>query len=123
MDVETEIADIKRRLTALENDVKADRQLSVRIFDYVREMRDDIALLRSHAVMTNQRMERLEQRGEGLEQRMGRLERRIERLEQRMERVEIDLAALRSEFTTFRKELPGIVADAMREVLRDMRAR
>lgn len=95
MDVEIEIVEIKRRLTLLENEVKADRELPVRLFTYLREMRDDIGLLRSHAVVTEKRIETLEN----------------------------NVAELRSEFNSFRKEFPNMVADAMREVLKESRSR
>jgi hypothetical protein len=93
MDVETEITELKRRVGVLETEVEADHHLSVRLFQYVRETRDDVAMVRSHAVVTDRRIEH----------------------------VEGDLAKLRSEFDTFRKEFPGLVADAMREVLREFR--
>ena len=100
MDVEAEILDLKHRMTVLENEVKANHDFSVKLFIYIRDMRDDIALLRSHAVV---------------------MDKRVEHLEQRMERVESDIAALRSEFNAFRQELPSLIADTMREVLREMR--
>ena len=109
MDVEAEITELKRRMTVLENEVKADHEFSVKLFIYVREIRDDVALLRSHAVIADKR---------------------IERLEERMERLEIELAALRadfnasrSEFAVFREQLPKMIADTMREVLREHRDR
>lgn len=116
MDVETEIAELTRRLTAVEKEVKAEQQFSVRLFNYVREMRDDLAMLRSHAVVTDGRTGRLEER-------MDRLEIRLDKLEQRLSKVEDDLSALRSEFNDFRKELPGIIAETVREVFREFRAR
>ena len=123
MDVETEIVELKRRVTLLESEVKADRELPVRLFQYVREIRDDVALLRSHAMVIDGRLGRLEERMDGVEQRLERVEQRLDRVEQRLDRVESELASLRSEFATFRKELPGIIAETMREVLRDMRSR
>jgi chromosome segregation ATPase len=102
MDVEAEILDLKRRMTLLENEVKADHDFSVKLFIQIRHMREDIALLRSHAVV---------------------MDKRVEHLEERMGRVESDLAALRSEFNAFRQELPGLIADTMREVLGEMRNR
>jgi chromosome segregation ATPase len=116
MDVEAEIVDIKRRLTALETETKSEQQFSVRLFNLVREVRDDVGLLRSHAMITDNRLVRLEER-------MDRVEQRLERVEERLSRVEADLGALRSEFNSFRQELPGLIADTMREVLKDMRAR
>jgi chromosome segregation ATPase len=109
MDVETEIVELKRRVTVLENEVKGDRELPVRLFQYVRELRDDIAVLRSHAMVVDGRLERLDVR--------------MDRLEARMDRVERELASLRSEFSAFRKELPAMIAETMREVLREHRSR
>jgi chromosome segregation ATPase len=109
MDVEAEIVELKRRMTTLENEVTANHDFSVKLFIHIRDMREDIALVRSHAVVTDKRLERLEER-------MGRVE-------QRLERVESDLHGLRSEFNTFRKELPGMIAETMREVLREHRSR
>lgn len=114
MDVETEIVELKRRLTALEKEVKAEQQFSVRLFNYVREMRDDLAMLRSHAVVMDGRISRLEEL-------MDRVEQRLDAVERRLEKVERDLAGFRSEFNDFRKELPGIIVETMREVLREYR--
>ena len=123
MDVQAEILDLKRRVTALENEVQSNHDFSVKIFTYVREVRDDIALLREHAVATGKRVEHMDLRLDQLERRMDKLDQRVGRMEQRLERVENDVAALRSEFNVFRKELPGMIADTMREVLRDYRSR
>jgi chromosome segregation ATPase len=116
MDVEAEITELKRRMTILEGEVKADRELPVRLFSYVRDMRDDIALLRSHAMVVEGRIGRLEERAD-------RIENRLDRVEQRLDRVESDLKALRADIKTFRQELPGIIAETMREVLREYRSR
>ena len=109
MDLEAEITELKRRISTLENEAKSEQQFSVRLFRLSREMRDDIALLRTHAMVTGDRV--------------GRLEERMDRLEQRLERLETDLSALRTEFDSFRRDLPGMIAETMREVLREYRGR
>jgi chromosome segregation ATPase len=123
MDVEAEIISLKRRMTTLETEVHTNQEFSVRLFSYVRETRDDIAVLRSdvallrtHAVVTDKRIERIEQR-------MDRVEADLTALKSEVQELRSDLNGLRSEFNTFRKELPGIIADTMREVLRDYRGR
>ena len=95
MDVETEIAELKRRVAELEGEAKGERQLSRRQFEQIREIRDDLAVLRSHAVTVEMRLDRIEAR-------IGRLE---------------------SEFTAFRRELPALIAETMREVLREERGK
>lgn len=123
MDVEAEIVELKRRMTAVESEVKSEQQFSVRLFQAVRELRDDVALLRTHSMMVGDRVGRLDERMDAVEQRLGGVEQRLDNVEKRLERVETDLAALRSEFNTFRKELPGMIAETMREVLREYRGR
>jgi acyl carrier protein phosphodiesterase len=89
MDVETEIAELKRRVAELESEAKGERQLSRRQFEQIREIRDDMAVLRSHAVTLDKRLDRMDDR-------LGRLE---------------------SAFAAF----PGLIAETMREVLREDR--
>jgi chromosome segregation ATPase len=116
MDVEAEIMELKRRMTVLENEVKADHEFSVKFFIYVREMRDDVALLRSHAVIADKRIERLEER-------MERLETSLAALRSDVNELRSEFNASRAEFAAFRKELPGMIAETMREVLREYRGR
>jgi chromosome segregation ATPase len=133
MDVEAEITELKRRVTALEtdvqgeqkvsrrlatleNEVKADRELSVRLFHYVREIRDDVTLVRSHAVVTDKRIERLEQRMEGVENSLAAVRADVKDMRS-------DFNNSRAEFEAFRKQLPSLIAETMREVLRDYRGR
>ena len=116
MDVEAEITELKRRMTVLENEVKADHEFSVKLFIYVREIRDDVALLRSHAVIADKRIERLEER-------MERLETTLAAVRSEVNELRADFNASRSEFAAFRKQLPEMIADTMREVLREHRSR
>jgi chromosome segregation ATPase len=123
MDVEAEITELKRRMTVLENEVRADHEFSVKVFVYVREMRDDVALLRSHAVVADKRIERLEERVERIEASLGALRMDLNELRSEFNELRSEFAASRSEFNTFRKEMPGMIADTMREVLREFRSR
>jgi chromosome segregation ATPase len=116
MDVEAEIVDLKRRVTILENDVRANHDVSVKLFSHIRDMRDDVALIRTHSVVTDKRLERLEER-------MDRVEADLTALKSEVKELRSDLTGLRSEFNAFRKELPGMIAETMREVLRDYRGR
>ena len=57
--------------------------------------------------------------------RLDRIEVRLDRIEtvqddhtKRLDRVESEIRGLRSDFAGYRTELPGIVADALREVLK-----
>lgn len=84
---------LERRVAALESDVRGEAVLTRRLFEHVREMRDDIAILRKHAATT----------GDELEQ------------------IKIRLGRLEHDFDTFRRDFPHQIADIMREVLKEQR--
>jgi chromosome segregation ATPase len=123
MDVEAEIVDLKRRMTTLENEVRTNHEFSVKLFSYVREIRDDIAILRSHAVVADKRIERLEERMDRVEGHLSALRADFKELRSDFSGLRSEVSGLRSEFETFRKELPAMIADTMREVLREFRSR
>ena len=72
-------------------------------------MRDDVAMLRSHAVGLGQRFDALEAKFGSLEAKVGSLEAKVGSLE----------AKSPAEIGGLRRDLPGIVAETMREVLRE----
>jgi septal ring factor EnvC (AmiA/AmiB activator) len=80
---------LEARVSAAEQDVDGERLLSRYILSQARQNGDDLAAVKT---------------------RLDRVEQKIDLLEQRLGRVETDVVALR-------KELPAIVADAMRMVL------
>lgn len=51
--------------------------------------------------------------------RVGRIEEKVDRLETEMRGLRSDLNGLRSEFNSSQGKLPGMIADVMREVLRE----
>lgn len=44
---------------------------------------------------------------------------RVERIEEKVERLETEIRGLRSDFNSSQLKLPAIIADVMREVLRE----
>ncbi len=47
------------------------------------------------------------------------LKTRMERVEEKVDRIETDLRGLRNDFNSSQAKLPGIIAEVMREVLRE----
>jgi len=86
---------IDARVSAVEQEVEGEKILARYILSQARQNGDDLAALKL---------------------RVDRIEQKIDGLESRLVRVETDLGALR-------RELPAIVAEAMREVLREPRSR
>ncbi len=46
---------------------------------------------------------------------------RVERIEEKVEKLETELRGLRSDFNSSQNNLPGMIAEVMREVLRENR--
>ena len=80
-------------MTALEQEVEGEKLVSRHILEQTRHNGDDIAAMRTQ----------------------------LTRVEQRQDRAELELRALRSEFGASRRDLPTIVAETMRDVLRERR--
>jgi hypothetical protein len=88
MDVAAQIADLTRCVAALEAEAQGQQRYNARSLGMLTELRDDVAILRSHAVGLGQRFDALEAK------------------------VAVEISGLR-------RDLPGIIAQTMREVLRE----
>lgn len=80
------------------------------------ELREDVAILRSHAVGLGQRFDVLEAKFATLEAKFPTLEAKFSGLEGRFSSLEAKVSA---EIGGLRRDLPGIIAESMREVLRE----
>jgi hypothetical protein len=72
------------------------------------ELKEDVALLRRHAISTGQKVEDVDAR--------------LGKVEAGLEGVRTDIAGLRHDLADvigLRRDLPGIIAETMREVLRE----
>jgi chromosome segregation ATPase len=93
--------DLKRvedRVEFVVQEVDGERLLSRYILKQARQNGDDLAAVKT---------------------RVDRIEEKVDRLEQKVDRLETDLRGLRSDFNSSQEKLPGIVAEVMREVLRE----
>jgi chromosome segregation ATPase len=93
-----DIEALERRVAALEQEVEGEKVVARYILDQTRRNGDDLAAIRS---------------------RLDRIEARLDRHDARFDRLEAELQNLRMEFRSLRTELPKIVADTMREVMRE----
>ena len=84
------------RVRVVERDVNGEKQVTRYVLDQVRLNGDDLAAIKS---------------------RMDRLEVKLQAHDLRFDSVDGELGLLKKGLRDLRKELPGIVADAMREVL------
>jgi BMFP domain-containing protein YqiC len=109
MNVEAQIASLTSRVSALEAEVQGQQRYNARILGMITELRDDVAILRSRAVGLGQRFDALEGKFSSLEVKVTALESRFSSLE----------AKVTAEIGGLRRDLPGIIAETMREVLRE----
>ncbi len=109
MDVEAQVASLTSRVSALEAEVQGQQRYNSRILGMIGELRDDVAIVRTHAVKLGQRFDVLEGKFSTMEGRFSTMEGRFSALE----------AKVTAEIGGLRRDLPGIIAETMREVLRE----
>lgn len=93
------------RVAALEQEVEGEKLVTRHVLEQTRRNGDDLAAMRGQ-------LSRMEARLDRIEGRIGKVEGRIGGVESRLDRVDVELRGLRS-------DLPTIVAETMREVLRE----
>lgn len=120
-ELEMRVIELERKVSELSTEAQGQQKLNVRLVQMMEQLRDDVATVRRHSVAMGHKIEELDGRVTSLEVRLGKLEVRMEKLEARMERLEARMEKLEKEFSEFRRELPGIIAETMREVLREYR--
>ena len=104
MDVEGEIRDLKRRVGELEGGFGF-------LTQQVRTVHLDLLGFQSQ---TNARFDKVDGRLDKVDGRLDKVEGRLDRVEGRLGRVEAEVRQLR-------EELPTVVGDVMREVLREQK--
>jgi chromosome segregation ATPase len=119
MDVEAQIADLHLRVSALEKTAKGQDRHNARAAEVLTELKEDVALLRRHAISTGQKVEDMDTRLGTVEARLGAVEGRLGTVEARLGTVEAGLEGVRADIAGLRRDLPGIIAGTMREVLRE----
>ena len=95
--------DLKRVETRVEfvaQEVDGERLLSRYILQQARQNGDDLAVVKT---------------------RVERIEGKVEKLEQKIDRLETEVRGLRGDFNSSQLKLPGLIAEVMREVLRETR--
>jgi chromosome segregation ATPase len=98
-------AALEQRVSALEQEVEGEKLVTRHILEQSRRNGDDLAAMRA-------------QLGR-MEQRQDRADLEVRALRSDFSALRNDFGALRTEFGALRKELPAIVAETVREVLRE----
>jgi predicted RNase H-like nuclease (RuvC/YqgF family) len=117
-----DVDSLERRVTALESELRGEQGLTRRLFEHVREIRDDIAVLRRHAAATGDEIEQIKTRLGRLETEVSALKTEVSGLKTEVGGLKTEVGGLKTEMSAFRREFPGIVADVVREVLKERRS-
>ncbi len=104
MDVEGEIRDLKRRVGELEGGCGF-------LTQQVRTVHLDLLGFQSQ---TNARFDQVDGR-------LDKVDGRLDKVVGRLDRVEKEVRAVKAEVASLREELPTVVGDVMREVLREQK--
>jgi tetrahydromethanopterin S-methyltransferase subunit G len=94
----SEFQHLADRVAVLESEVEGEKVVSRYILEQTRRNGDDLAALRT---------------------RMDRVEARLDRIEERLDRLEGEMRQLRDELRLQQRNLPGMIAETLREVLRE----
>lgn len=89
----SEFQHLADRVSTLESEVEGEKVVSRYILEQTRRNGDDLAAIKT----------------------------RLDRVEGRLDRIESEVRQLREEVRQLRRDMPGIVAETMREVLREER--
>jgi len=104
MTVDVTREEFEARVGVLEREVEGEKVVTRYILEQTRNG-DDLAAVKS-------RLDRVEAR-------LDRVETRLDRVEQKVDALGSELSGLRGAFVELRRELPKIVAETVREVLRE----
>lgn len=99
-----EFDQLKARVDVVEREVEGEKMLTRHILEQTGRNGDDLAAIKSRLDRSDQRFDSLERRFDNLERRFDGLERKVGGLERQMNGL--------------RKDLPTIVSEVMRNVLR-----
>ncbi len=119
MDVEVQIADLTRRVTALEKAANGQERHNARVTELLTELKEDVALLRRHAISTGQKVEEMDARLGAVEVRLAAVEAGLEGVRADIGGLRADIGRVQADIAGLRRDLPGIIAETMREVLRE----
>ena len=93
----------------LADEVRGDKVVTRHILEQTRRNSDDLAVLKT-------RVGRVEEKVDGLDRKVDGLDRKVDGLDAKIDRVEHKVG-------TLARDIPRIVADMMREVMREERER
>ncbi|MGA0595823.1 hypothetical protein ACO2SS_12225 [Enterovirga sp. CN4-39] len=101
----TDVALLERRVTTLEQEVEGEKLVTRHILEQTRRNADDLAVIKARLVAHDRRFDSHDAR--------------FDRHDARFDRLEGEIRGLKTDFANLRRDLPAMVAETLREVLRE----
>jgi chromosome segregation ATPase len=116
------LQDLERRVEALEQARPADLRTAVTtIAIHVEDTRLRLTRVEARLDTLTEAMAHLTASVAELRSRIDKLDVRMDKLDARMDKLDARMDKLDANFTAFQRGLPGLIADTMREVLREQK--
>ena len=100
----------------LADEVRGERVVTRHILEQTRRNSDDLAVLKTRVARVEEKVDVLDRKVDGLDRKVSELDQRVGGLGAKIDRVE-------QKVDTLARDIPRIVAETMREVMREGRAR
>lgn len=114
----TDIVELERRVTALECEMKAERRDLLRMLGLQATTLDHLDEL-NRRVIANELVATANART--TERGFADVNGRLDRVESEVGQVKAEVGNIKADVAALRRELPGLIAETMREVLRETR--
>ncbi len=106
-------ADVTREeFQVLDREVEGEKMVTRHILEQTRRNSDDLAAVKM-------RLDRVEVKVDGLDRKVDQLDRKVDQLDRKVDQLDRKVGQLDRKFDDLAKNLPGIVAEVVREVLRE----
>jgi uncharacterized protein YoxC len=107
-----EFQHLESRVAVVEREVEGEKMVTRHILEQTRRNSDDLAALKS-------RMDRIEHKLDGIEGKVDSLDRKVDGLQSNFDGLESKVGGIGQEVDGVVRSLPAMIADVMREVLRE----
>lgn len=103
----------------LADEVAGEKTVTRHILEQTRRNGDDLAGVRTRVGRVEEKVDGLDRKVEGLDRKVEALDRKVDGLARDVGSLQSDVGGLRADLHGLREALPGIVAETLRDVLRE----
>lgn len=111
--------EFETRVGTLEREVEGEKLVTRHIFEQTRLNSADLATIKTQVDSIDRKIDRLDRKVGGLDQKIDGVDHRTNGLADHIRAVRQDVTGLRDDVTGLATTLPTMIADVMRQVLRE----